>query len=208
MCIRDRPPARGFLMDALKEIFNSPSADELYLARQVKNMKNEDESVVAKAAAELKGMSDDLPGAGKNAGMIGNDRRNMAKNGAVGVSVQLMVNSDDYMVMMHCSKILRNLSCEPECCEQMVKSNVAAKIMGHFEAEAETPGFSVKKTAGIDPLKKLHKNLKVLFDNLGVDAVYDEASCRYVEPGQEGVVRSSVSTGYMHHWSTDPYQNN
>jgi len=100
-------------MDSLKEIFNPVSSDELYVARQVKNMKNDDESVVRLAAKELKGMSDDIPGAGKNAGLLENDRKNQAKSGAIRQSIVLLVTSEDAETRSHCSKILRNLSNEP-----------------------------------------------------------------------------------------------
>ena len=66
-----------------------------------------------------------------------------------------------------------------------------------------TPGFSVKKTAGIDPVKnvisasthvhppesmridrcvQMHKNLGKLFSNLDINVVYDPVSQMYVDP--------------------------
>eukprot|EP00656_Telonema_subtile_P016746 TRINITY_DN18873_c0_g1_i2.p1 TRINITY_DN18873_c0_g1~~TRINITY_DN18873_c0_g1_i2.p1 ORF type:complete len:191 (-),score=61.90 TRINITY_DN18873_c0_g1_i2:232-804(-) len=184
-----------------------------YLARQVRNMRHEDVSVVAKAALELKGMSDDLPGAGKNAGMISNDRKNMAKNGAISTAVVLMLNTEDDNTRMHCSKILRNLSCEPTLIDQMIESSLTDKLVAELVAAPEGAGFSVKKTAGIDPLKKMHVNLKHLFENLSEEVEYDLASNRYFRPSEGRPVAAAaevtaVGGVYLHHWSTDPYQRN
>ena len=72
--------------------------------------------VLVSAAAltvPLQGMSDDIPGAGKNAGLLENDRKNQAKSGAIRQSIVLLVTSEDAETRSHCSKILRNLSNEP-----------------------------------------------------------------------------------------------
>ena len=52
--------------------------------------------------------------------MIANDRRNMAKTGAIRQSIVLLVTSEDVETKSHCSKILRNLSNEP--CESNMLS--------------------------------------------------------------------------------------
>merc|ERR1711865_960310 len=171
------PPVqcRGFVMESLKEIFSPTSPDELYVARQVKNMKDEDQGVVRLAAKELKGMSDDIPGAGKNAGLLSNDRRNMGKTGAIRQCMALLINADDAETRSHCSKILRNLSSDPITLDLMVSA----------------------KKVGADHLKKMHVNMAALIGNLDEDIVYDPSSGKYVYSDQVGIVQPQK---YQHHW--------